>query len=129
MPNLFLVFNHRFTPQQENDARISLGVGRIVSLPATLQQRWSDIPPDFPEIGAFLEPFKEWLSSEARDGDYILIQGDFGACYLMVNFALERKLVPIYSTTDRLAIEEQQENGAVKLVHHFQHQAFRKYGR
>jgi hypothetical protein len=55
-------------------------------------------------------------------------QGDFGATYLMVRFALEQGLIPIYATTRRKAREESQADGAVKLTHHFQHQTFRKYG-
>jgi hypothetical protein len=40
-PALFLVFNHTFTEFQEQDARSSLGVTRIVTLPAKLQGLWS----------------------------------------------------------------------------------------
>ena len=61
-------------------------------------------------------------------GDYALIQGDFGACYIMVNFAFEQGLIPIYSTTVREAIEEPKDDGSVKLVHQFNHQIFRRYG-
>ncbi|MEA3280185.1 MAG: CRISPR-associated protein Csx20, partial [Thermodesulfobacteriota bacterium] len=60
--------------------------------------------------------------------DYVLIQGDFGACYIMVRFAFEKGFVPVYSTTRREAVEKQQSDGAVKLVHQFKHQVFRKYG-
>ncbi len=37
-PTLFLVFNHSFTLDQEQDALTSLGVGRIISLPADLRE-------------------------------------------------------------------------------------------
>jgi hypothetical protein len=45
----------------------------------------------------------------------------------MVNFAFEIGLIPVYSTTAREAVEEY-DDGTIKLVHHFRHQIFRKYG-
>jgi len=125
---LFLIFNHTFTDSQRSDAEASLGVERIVSLPEELQAVWSSIPPEEKEIQPVLESIREWLASEAREGDYVLIQGDFGATYLMVRFALELGLIPIYSTTVREADEELQPDGTVKLTHRFRHRMFRKYG-
>lgn len=46
----------------------------------------------------------------------------------MVNFAFEKGLIPIYSTTNREAVEEYGENGSVKMTHQFRHIIFRKYG-
>jgi hypothetical protein len=126
--SLFLLFNHEITPAQESDARRSLGIQRIVDLPPNLKTLWRHIPPDLDEINGYLEPVKSWLTSEAVKNDYILIQGDFGACYTMATFAFSMGLIPIYSTTEREATEEYKQDGTVKLVHQFKHQAFRKYG-
>jgi hypothetical protein len=126
---LFLIFNHRFTPSQEADARRILGVERIAALPGDLQQLWRQIPPDLPEISGYLEALRGWLLGHARNGDFVLIQGDFGACYLMVECARQNGLVPVYSTTRREAAEEIQSDGTVKLTHHFEHRMFREYGR
>lgn len=128
MATLFLIFNHQFTTKQEADARASLVVEKVVSLPDELQERWRDVPPALPALQEYLEPFRSWMASQAEKGDYVLIQGDFGACYLMVHFAFEHDLIPVYSTTQREAEEELQPNGTVKLTHHFQHQIFRRYG-
>ncbi|MDQ7785804.1 MAG: CRISPR-associated protein Csx20, partial [Desulfomonilaceae bacterium] len=125
---LFLVFNHTITERQRADARSSLGVDRIVTLPPELQELWSNIPPEAPEIRPVLEPLRRWLHREAQFGDFVLIQGDFGACYLMVMAAREMGLVPVYSTTRRQASEEVQSDGSVKLVHRFEHVLFREYG-
>ena len=72
---------------------------------------------------------KLWLRSHAQANDFVLIEGDFGACYLMVRFAVENGLVPVYSTTFREAEEEYGEDGSVRLVHRFEHRIFRRYGR
>ena len=63
-----------------------------------------------------------------KKGDYILIQGDFGACFLMVQFAFEKGFIPIYSTTEREAVETHGEDGSVSLTHRFKHRIFRRYG-
>jgi hypothetical protein len=128
MSTLFLLFNHQFTPFQETDARTSLGVDPIVSLPPDLQALWSNIPPELPGVKEYLDPVRDWLAALARTGDFVLIQGDFGACRLMVNFSLDQGLIPLYSTTERQAMEEHRPDGSVKLVHHFQHRIFRRYG-
>ena len=125
---LFLVFNHTFTAAQEEDARSSLGVARIVSLPAELRALWSNIPPSLTSLSEYLAPIRAWLVEHAAPGEYILIQGDFGATYLTVDFALRNGLVAVYSTTSREATETIQPDGSVELTHHFNHRIFRRYG-
>lgn len=115
-------------PVQESDARASLGVSRFVNLPEDLKGLWSKIPPDLQRIRDYLKPIQAWLISQAYREDYLLIQGDFGACYLMVGFAFENRLIPIYSTTQREVVKEMEPDGSVKLTHYFQHRIFRKYG-
>jgi hypothetical protein len=126
---LFLIFNHQLTARQRADAHASLAVERFVSLPDHLQQLWRQIPPDMPQINGHLAPLREWLGDNAKAGDYLLIQGDFGACCLMVSFSFEQGLVPIYSTTRREAQEKVQPDGSViTLTHNIEHQIFRLYG-
>jgi len=129
MPNsLFLIFNHKLTEIQKKDAHRSLGVNRIIELPPDLEKLWQQIPPDVPEIDDYLAPIKEWMSEQSSTSDYALIQGDFGATYIMVKFAFEKGLIPIYSTSRREAVEEHDNEGTVKLTHNFKHVMFRKYG-
>ncbi len=128
MPTLFLLFNHHFTPGQEAAAREQLGVERIAVLPPELQKRWSQIPADLPGLQDYLAPLRRWLAEKAKAGDYVLIQGDFGATYLMVCFAMEKGLIPVYATTRREVQETVQSDGSVSLTHTFRHQQFRRYG-
>ena len=127
--SLFLIFNHDITSLQESDARNSLGIGQIICLPPDLKALWRQVPPDLPEISNYLEPVNIWLARQAKKNDYVLIQGDFGVCFIMVNFAFEIGLIPVYSTTDREAAEEYRQNGVVKLMHQFRHRIFRRYER
>lgn len=127
-PHLYLLFNHRLTADQEQDAYTSLGVDQIIHPTAAIKDLWRQIPADLSAVTGYLRPIREWLAAVAAKGDYVLIQGDFGACFIMALFAFERGLIPIYSTTRREAVEQVQPGGAVKLVHHFRHRRFRKYG-
>ncbi|MFZ7110039.1 MAG: CRISPR-associated protein Csx20 [Desulfatiglandales bacterium] len=127
--SLFLLFNHELTSLQEKDALVSLGVRNIQNPPRDLKAMWSQIPPELPGIDAYLRAIKEWLKGASKHGDYVLIQGDFGACFIMVNFAFSLGLIPVYSTTERVAVERQGDDGTVKLIHQFKHHIFRRYGR
>lgn len=124
---LFLIFNHHITSDQADNARADLGTDTFVPLPEHLKPLWQQIPPDLAEITDYLEPIKRWLLSQADQGDYALIQGDFGACYVLVNAAFENGLIPVYSTTERKAREVHSANGDVELTHSFRHVAFRRY--
>ncbi len=126
-PCLFLLFNHKITPFQEKDARVNLGVGRIVEPPEEIARLWRRIPPDLENIEGYLSPIREWFNAHGEKGDFILIQGDFGACFLMVKFAFENGFVPVYSTTEREAVEADGEDGSVMLTHRFKHRIFRRY--
>lgn len=125
---LFLLFNHQLTAAQDSDARALLGVSQIVAAPAEILTIWSQVPPDAEEIGSFLSPVAAWMAATAQPGDFILIQGDFSATYLMVSEALRLNLIPISSTTRRQAVEEHMPDGSVHLRHIFTHVRFRRYG-
>ena len=129
MPNLFLLFNHRMTPDQEADARHSLGVVEFIEPPADIQALWGQIPPEYEMLSAHLQPVRIWLATQAHSQDYVLIQGDFGACFYMAQVAFELNLRPLYATTRRDAIEEYLPDGSVRLTHRFRHIIFRKYER
>lgn len=128
LKRIFIIFNHSLTDIQETDARDHLGVERIISPPGELQSLWRQVPADFEGIDGYLAPVKDWLSVQGRPGDFVLVQGDFGATWIMVNHAFKLGLVPVYSTTERLAEETITGDGAVRLVHHFRHRRFRRYG-
>ena len=126
--SLFVVMNHRITDAQVKDAAQTLGVEKIVNMPENLKKVWENIPPELPEIRHLLVPFEKWLEGAARKNDVVLIQGDFGVCYLMVNLVLKKGLVPVYATTKREVVEVPQADGSVRTERHFRHVMFRKYG-
>jgi hypothetical protein len=127
-PAILLLFNHTPTQLQIEDARSSLGVEKAILVPQELAPIWNSVPPELEKIEGYLEPIRSWVLEASRTGDYLLIQGDFGATYLMVLFAFEKGLIPVYSTTSREAIEKLAADGSVSLTHTFRHVRFRKFG-
>nr|WP_250543651.1 CRISPR-associated protein Csx20 [Methanocaldococcus lauensis] len=123
---MFLLFSHNLTDDQIKDAKENLKVDKFIYLPKELQNIWSNIPPEVEDITDYLKPIKEFLKNNANDGDYVLIQGDFGATYNMVSYAFENNLIPIYATTKRV-VKEVIENGKVITIREFKHCRFRKY--
>lgn len=127
MTRLLVLFNHTLTPAQREDARSSLGVEKILQPPMPLRHLWGNLPPNASSLADQLVPIKNWLSEEAEAGDYVLIQGDFGACFLLVQSAFRLGLHPVYSTTQRRAVEERVGENEIQLSHRFQHVLFRHY--
>lgn len=123
---LHLLFNHALTQEQENDAVVSLGVDKFVSLPPQLQALWSNVPPELESLSDYLQPIKDFLAQNSKEGDFVLVQGDFGAAFLMAEFANSCGLVAVYATTKRDSIEKIQ-NGVVTKESVFKHVRFRKY--
>jgi len=69
------------------------------------------------------------LRKTGKTGDFVLIQGEFGATYFTVDFCFQNNLIPIYATSKREYREEPQQDGSVVRVHRFKHVQFREYKR
>jgi len=121
--SLFVLISHDMTPAQINDAKLSLRVDRIVTIP---NNNWSQIPAEAKSVCPYTQEIKEWLKLNAKKGDYLLVQGDFGATVNMIYFARRLGLIPIYATTKRV-IKEVIKGDEVITIRAFEHIRFREY--
>lgn len=121
---MILLLSHKLSEEQIQDAKINWGVEEFITLPNELQKLWSNFDAEAEKLD--LEAFKEFVKNEVKSGDVVLIQGDFGATFTMVKFALELGLVPVYATTNRKVIEVQVNSEIVKKSM-FKHRRFREY--
>lgn len=128
MTTLFLLFNHNLTASQKADAFNSLNIDFIEDPPKIVKEVWSQVPADLDKLFFYLEPARNWLNDASHPGDFLLVQGDFGATFLMAKFAQDNRLIPIYSTTARIAVEKELENGSIQSEHNFTHVRYRRYG-
>ena len=126
-PALYLLFNHTLTAEQEKDAYLSLGIKNITTLPDACLSVWKNISPSQEKLIPMLSPIKKYLKTTLKQGDYLLVQGDFGATYIVVQEALALGVVPVYATTKRHTVEKKIEGKTIKTSI-FEHVMFRKYG-
>lgn len=126
MKKMFLLFSHTLTPIQKSSAKKILEITEFVSLPKELQAIWSNIPPDVEDLQAYLKPIKDYLKDSVNSNDIILIQGDFGAGYSMINYVKTLGLQAYYATTKR-NVEEKEIDGKILKRSIFEHVMFREY--
>jgi len=128
MKNLILLFSHTLTPEQIADAKSSLGVENFVSLPENLKNSWGNVPPESDlDFAKYLQPITDFLAQETKANDIVLVQGDFGATFFVVQWCKTQGYIPVYATTERIAMEQTQADGSVVMQKVFKHKAFRKY--
>jgi len=123
-----LIFSHELTGEQKKELKDKWGVNRIVPMPEDISDTWRNVPPEISSLKSFVRPVLEWLVKVAFPDDVVLVQGDFGATFIVVNFSLKLGLVPVYSTTKRDVTEEAYPGGEVRQNRIFKHQMFRRYG-
>ncbi len=120
---LYILMSHEITPSQKEDAAANLGIDRFVVIPS---RWWGQIPADEESVCNYTAEIEYWLAKEADRGDYLLVQGDFGATVRMVHFAQTIGVVPIYATTNRVS-REVVDGDRVTTVREFRHVRFRQY--
>ncbi len=132
MSKLFLIFSHKLTAEQITDAQNNFNVSEFVYLPNDLQQIWSNISPFKDDITTDIQLIYEFViqnddSEQKNKKNYILIQGDFGATYYLVDKFINTNIIPIYATTERTIIEEKTNENETKKTVIFKHVKFREY--
>ena len=120
-----LLFSHQLTENQEKELLENFKVKKIVSLSSELQEMWSNvsIKENYKEN---LEKIKKYIEENFNENDVMLVQGNWGYTYNIVKWSIEKKLVPVYSYTER-NVEEIKDGENVKKISYFKHVKFIKY--
>lgn len=124
---MILIFSHKLTEIQVKDAKFNLKVKKFIYLSDELQNIWSNIDPHEECIKDKLRGIFKWIEKNANRGDYVLIHGDLGATYQLVEYCKAKGLRPIYSTTKREAIERRKDDNSLMLGHKVPHVRYREY--
>jgi phosphomannomutase len=127
MAKMLLIFSHRLTEEQVKEAKKNFNVTEFVYLPEDLQYIWSNVPPEGEFNERYLDGIKSFLISNSNENDYVLVQGEYGATYLMVKWCFENNLIPIYSTTKRVYEFTKNDDETIENKHIFKHVSFRLY--
>lgn len=126
MTTMFLLFSHKLTNDQIVSAKEDLNCENLVYLPEELQNLWSNIPPT-EEGYEYLVKFKNFILNNYKKGDYVLIQGDWGYTYHMINFCKEIGVIPVYSTTERNSKDIINNDGSISKISLFKHVIYKRY--
>lgn len=120
-----LLFSHQLTENQEKELVENFKVKKIVSLSSELQEMWSNvsIKENYKEN---LEKIKKYIEENFNENDVILVQGNWGYTYNIVKWSIKKKLVPVYSYTER-NVEEIKDGENVKKISYFKHVKFIEY--
>ena len=120
-----LLFSHQLTENQEKELLENFKVKKIVSLSSELQEMWSNvsIKENYKEN---LEKIKKYIEENFNENDVMLVQGNWGYTYNIVKWSIEKKLVPVYSYTER-NVEEIKDGENVKKISYFKHVKFIEY--
>lgn len=124
---MFLLFSHKLNEEQKVSAQRDFKIDAFVCMPEGLAKAWGSVPPELENIDSYLDVFREWLSKESAKDDVVLISGDFGASYTMVNWCYGNGLIPVYVTTKRIMSENEKADGCMEKVSVFKHVRFRQY--
>ena len=120
-----LLFSHQLTENQEKELVENFKVKKIVSLSSELQEMWSNvsIKENYKEN---LKKIKKYIEENFNENDVMLVQGNWGYTYNIVKWSIEKKLVPVYSYTER-NVEEIKDGENVKKISYFKHVKFIEY--
>lgn len=123
---MFLLFSHKLTAEQIQNAKENFGISEFVYLPENLQKIWSNIPPEGSlDMSPFLIYFQEMKLSSP---DIVLVSGDFGATVFMVDRIQNQfNCRAVYATTAREVVEKTLPDGSIKKESVFKFVQFRKF--
>ncbi len=123
---MLLIFSHKLTEGQKKEAIERFNISKFIELDEKLLAKWANVPPNLEDLKEYLTDIIVWIDEYGSPGDYALVQGDFGATKIMVDYCLSKGIIPIYSTTERKVTEEKL-GEKIRLSREFEHVMYRKY--
>lgn len=123
MSRVFCLMNHSLTQKQIAELTDVYKCKEIVYPEETISSLWSQV--NSTNEKDVIQSVIFWLKA-AKDGDYLIIQGEFGLTFTLVDYALKEKLIPIYATSKRIA-KESRVGETVHREYIFEHICFKKY--
>lgn len=115
--------NHALNEEQVTELKTTWAVDEIIYATDEVAKAWSQIEPSPKLPTKPIEAVQDFLK-DAAPGDVVLIQGEMGATFAIVDWLLNKGMVPIHACSKRDTIEK---DGVKTSV--FKHVCFRKYRR
>ena len=125
MVKAFCLLNHELTQNQILELKNRFNVESIIYPSEELSKSWSQIPAEKELDKTIIGNVTNWLTA-ANKGDLLIVQGEFGATFMIVDYALKNELIPLHAVTKRVAVEHR-DGEVVSKQYVFEHVCFRKY--
>ncbi|MEL5720922.1 MAG: CRISPR-associated protein Csx20 [Treponemataceae bacterium] len=125
MQRTFCLLNHKLTEGQIKELSDKYNSTHIQYPPDNVKSLWRNLPTDKKLSRQTLSVITEWLI-DANKNDIIILQGEAGYSFALVDYALKRQLLPLHSVTKRVA-KEIYEGEKVHRTYVFEHICFRPY--
>ena len=127
MPKVYCLLNHTLTQNQVAELQKTFGATDILYPDERLASSWAQVPVTTVLDRNVIQSVIAWLSG-AEEGDVLVVQGEFGSTFMIVDYALGRGLVPLHAVSRRVALEHR-EGEKVLRQYVFEHVCFRRYER
>lgn len=125
MRKAFVLLNHHLTDNQIKELNGKYLCDQIIYPGKELSDKWSGIAPVSELDMNTIKEVINWLDSSSMD-DVLVIQGEFGSTFYIVDYALQKGIIPVHAVTKRVA-QESREGEIVKRSYVFEHCCYRKY--
>jgi hypothetical protein len=122
-----ILLNHEPELPQLNELRERFGVTEMRYPGEKLKFAWSKVSAVEDNPAAFLKEIIKWLEAETAAGDYIWVQGEWGAAFFIVSWALAEGRIPVYAASERQVAEERYPDGTIHSQRIFRHVQFKLY--
>jgi hypothetical protein len=125
MRTAFCLINHILTENQITELHEKYSISNINYPESKLSEIWSQIPITQKLDKTSIYAAVDWLEA-AKAGDVVIIQGEPGSTFMLVDYALKKKLIPIHAVSKRVS-KEVREGEQVQKQNIFEHICFREY--
>ena len=118
--------SHDMSEIQKNDAYENLKITKIIEAPPNIKKIWGNIEPISDLNTVKLDEIVSWIKENSNKQDYVLVQGEFGATFYIVDYCFKNNLIPVYATSIR-RVEETRQGEKVITNRVFVHEGYRRY--
>ena len=121
----YCLLNHSLTDNQIKELVEEYNISEIKYPDAELSVKWMQIPASKNLDMNVIKAVLVWIQDAEKD-DVLIVQGEFGSTFYIVDYALKNGLIPVYAVTKRIA-EEKRNGEEVVRQYIFRHCCFREY--
>ena len=123
----YCLLNHTLTEAQLAELKQRYHSTQVVYPPEEISAAWSQLPPGLTYDTNVIKAVLYWLK-DAEPGDTVVIQGEAGSTFILVDYLLSHDLIPLHAVSRRVSADEHV-GEMVKKSLIFKHVCFRPYCR